>query len=1530
MRSIGRVAWITSGRMATMTNVRRLQAAAAFSAAVFAATCWEIGEAVSRHRPPSAFSRGVGTAAERNPIGIESTGIFASRPVITYTAPAGSFFAWQVKPELGATVARPRDLIVVIDTSASQAGSPMKQARELTAELAKQAGRGDRIAIWTVDTPEWTRDLTKGLRAATDACVTDALTQLENSDYAAGTTDLKNGLKRVMSAMPSGEDRRMAIVYLGDGDSVLNPMSDAERNRIAADLADRQVSVFTVPLGRKINAKTIHGLASATGGSVMRLAHNDKASEAAERMLKNIDAPVLFPTKTDYTNVVEAMPTRLPPLRGDMPTLVAGQFRGETVECRVEGTVNGKPVAMVLKDQLPPTDGNNYFLMNLVKQWSDADRSAPAVMRADRGLALSFEQTRLARDEFLTQAQWAMGVDKYDAAEHLFKTAGAIDPLDAEAAGGAKIAQQLRSGTTTKTQLAKDVRAMGGNVEVVKASSTELTQDTPVRPGSEPVSGAALLELEKRRRAVQEQQLTQMVDDAVRQARQVVKTDPDSAYDLLKRQLGSVRDNGDLSDGVRSTLANRLESALRTIQADGARVKLEQDAELRRRIALESRRGSDIVRVADEERIRERVRLFGSLMDRARYEEAYKESLELQRELQAKGRATPPQVHASYVMNTNAAAIRDYDELRRVKEERFLLTMFQVDKSHVPFPDEPPVAYPPAAYWKEITEMRKDRYASDGLGGYSRKANELRDQLARPVTLSRAFEGVPLKDVLADFGELYNITFLINPVPFKAEGGDDKIEDKPVRIPKMPGVSLSTLLSYALSNINATYLIRKDYVEITTRRAAGLEKTVRAYAVADLVIPIPNAVDPQSLQQNLQVLGSSLSANGQAIFGAAGGGLNLGNFGNLGGGGVQQFGGGFGGGGFGQGGGGGGQAFLGGGGGQFQGGAIGFGGGTGQNNLGFGGGALGFGGGQQGQFGNLGGQFGLQGGDTSNILIKLIEDTIAPREWNTTAARYLNPNGVSEDSDLPPLDIALLNSMGYYQPARALVVRGSARVHSRIGDFTAPSAPGAGAKNKVDRGDDVLVFGPGAKKTPVQPVAVAKPEPVKKDEPVVAAKEARDIKKVWNETMAQGHFKPRNVIGVASVLSVCAKFDEAAEVLKADLRHGVLAHPCVFDALAVALQESGASIEEIERAKLSKIDLDPTNPLNFLDVAQAVTDLGRHDRALEYCKRAAALEPNTPEAYHKTLVMIGTGEKATAEAVQWAAGNLLQRDWGTEGARYQDQAKKAIDDLAARLEKAGQKADAAQVRAIADQNRQRDLVIETKWAEQADIDMSVAEPAGTVCASRMPRTPAGGLWSGDNLNKNEESYVAAQAFNGSYEITVRRVWGKPLADKVSVRVIKNQGGNNEAVELHTLVLDNKGEAKLKINMANGRREQLDSVPVTATVKRLPVSRQTPDEINNLLRSMADPMLAISRPGMTGGSSAGGTMTETARATLGMEPGVELSHQTKVSPALSSGVDLLTKTTISGDRSTMKVSLSPAFDAKTVSPRVPLAAVPGGN
>src|SRR5205807_10415693 len=192
--------------------------------------------------------------------------------------------------------------------------------------------------------------------------------------------------------------------------------------------------------------------------------------------------------------------------------------------------------------------------------------------------------------------------------------------------------------------------------------------------------------------------------------------------------------------------------------AEGTAVRQRQQAELQRRLADEARRATETTSASEQEMIRERIRAFGALMGQARYEEAYKEPLVLQQEQISKGRPVPVSATAAYGIALNAANLREFDELRRIKEDRYLLTMLQVERSHVPFPDEPPVAFPPAATWRELTALRKDKYDAVGLEGpASRNALKIRDQLNNPVSLDRAVEGSPLKDVLEFLSDKYGL-----------------------------------------------------------------------------------------------------------------------------------------------------------------------------------------------------------------------------------------------------------------------------------------------------------------------------------------------------------------------------------------------------------------------------------------------------------------------------------------------------------------------------------------------------------------------------------------------------------------------------------------------------------------------------------------------------------------------------------------------------------------------------------------------------
>src|SRR5262249_32877284 len=96
--------------------------------------------------------------------------------------------------------------------------------------------------------------------------------------------------------------------------------------------------------------------------------------------------------------------------------------------------------------------------------------------------------------------------------------------------------------------------------------------------------------------------------------------------------------------------------------------------------------------------------------------------------------------------------------------------------------------------------------------------------------------------------------------------------------------------------------------------------------------------------------------------------------------------------------------------------------------------------------------------------------------------------------------------------------------------------------------------------------------------------------KIWQEELAKGGVKSGLVVAAADLLVESGKFDHAAEFLKAVLRQGIVVRPWVYEALAVALEASGGTKEEILRARLSAVALDPQDSQGFLNAARTMAE----------------------------------------------------------------------------------------------------------------------------------------------------------------------------------------------------------------------------------------------------------------------------------------------------------------------------------------------------
>jgi hypothetical protein len=98
---------------------------------------------------------------------------------------------------------------------------------------------------------------------------------------------------------------------------------------------------------------------------------------------------------------------------------------------------------------------------------------------------------------------------------------------------------------------------------------------------------------------------------------------------------------------------------------------------------------------------------------------------------------------------------------------------------------------------------------------------ELLTKLARPVSFEKGIDAnTQLKDALEFVSEQFDVQIIVNPTAFR-EVGVNEIESQPVRMPRILNVRLSALLRLVLGQVNATYVVLPEYVEIIPMPAAG-------------------------------------------------------------------------------------------------------------------------------------------------------------------------------------------------------------------------------------------------------------------------------------------------------------------------------------------------------------------------------------------------------------------------------------------------------------------------------------------------------------------------------------------------------------------------------------------------------------------------------------------------------------------------------------------------------------------------------------
>jgi tetratricopeptide (TPR) repeat protein len=379
------------------------------------------------------------------------------------------------------------------------------------------------------------------------------------------------------------------------------------------------------------------------------------------------------------------------------------------------------------------------------------------------------------------------------------------------------------------------------------------------------------------------------------------------------------------------------------------------------------------------------------------------------------------------------------------------------------------------------------------------------------------------------------------------------------------------------------------------------------------------------------------------------------------------------------------------------------------------------------------------------------------------------------------------------------------------------------------------------------------------------------------------------------------QLDQVVVLIEAALRNGQ-PQSWMYESLGIALELSGKSKQQIERAVMSAADFS-TSPDELMYIARYLSRLGLDQRALQLYQQVVKVEPLRSEAY---LLGLQAAQRCDDLAgIQWAIVAIVGQAWPKGQESIQDTANDLAKAILERLAKEGRQAERDVFLAKLQEASIRDCVVRVSWTGEADVDVSVEEPTGSICSFSEPRTTGGGAWLGDAYSSEgrslsggmSEVYVCPRGFAGTYRVRIHRVWGDVTAGKVTVDVYTHLHGDEVQHERHQLDLGDKDALAIFDLNAGRRTEPLEAGQLAAAFDRQrAVSRAV---LAQQLDSLSDESVIPSRADairFRRGFLAGG-------GAVGYQP---------IITTLSSGTQFVVTGVVSADRRYVRISPVPSF------------------
>ncbi|HZZ74019.1 MAG TPA: hypothetical protein VFE24_17330 [Pirellulales bacterium] len=1260
----------------------------------------------------------------------------------SFAKPEGDvYFALSLRPPVAEPPMGVHDVAILFDTSASQAGASRAKALDALSEMLGYFSNDDRVCLLAADLNAV--PMTDGFVPARGPAMQHAIEKLKQR-VPLGATDMAAVLNGAADRLAK-ESQLPAIVYIGNGSSNGNVPATGDFKLAVETLIRKQIPASSLAIGQNRDAQLLAVLANHTGGNILVDGDKVAAKDAGKFLANSACLPVVWPESVKLSKDVDYYPTAVPPLRFDRDTIVVG--KGDVANLRVDmqAIVAGKSAPLHWDVQVnKPTNSLAYLTQVVDASKRDGGFGLPTV--GTEGLS-ELQRVLANGTEALNKiGGQAIGTGNLDQAEQILRESLRRDPGNKDAVALMKELDKARKANKTSGVIKLMAFEQNGDVAPAAAPAAPAPAAPPVpeppatnpraaAPATNPPAAnppangagsllkdylrdnpdAGLLQDEEQRRAIATQLIQAQVRNELEKARVGMAANPAQVQEDLKLLLTRVRLSPDLNVDVRTQLNAQIETMIR----ETSRRKIEKDArdlDAQRTIAaLNGLQQIDDAVFRKQEREKQLMDRFNSLMDEGHATDDLTKFVEAQ-EVALEARNVDPTGTVSAQAVTFSYFVHDYIRQNQIRDASIRGYMDEMAAvERSHIPFRDDVPIVyPSAQAWRELTEARKQYQAVDVKERGPAEKKILDELDKPSAVE--FIDTPLKDVTDFIGQRHGINIQFDDKAMK-DGGIGT--DTPINV-NLKGISLRSILRLVLHPLGLTYVIKDEVLLITTQEAANTMLVTKVYPVADLVLPINNGAGANPFS-----LGGGLG--GQGGFG-----------GGLGGGQANPAGGGFGGGG------------------------GGFGGG------GFGGG--GFGGGGGGAF-NLPDLQRLNKAFGNNRGAFNVPD-LPKNEGGFRAFAVADDGGHDlKLSSKKPIEPAKPTARPASIPSNTAPSTAGNTAPSTAGN-PAPSTAGNPAPSTASNPAPSTAGNPAA-----NTAAHAAPAEPRGQAIVLPAKPGLDPLTAWNDYFGtHDKIHPADLRETVRQLLVHKKFAEIDGLIQAALRTGH-GQAWMYEALALSMQMTNPPQpkEEIERALMSAADF-ASSPSDLMYLAAYMNKLGFSARAFKLYREVATLDPTMPAAYMQALETAKSLNDP--EGIKWACTGILSRAWPS---KHEDIVKAATYSAGAMIEqlkKENRGGEAAEFQAALEKALSRDCYVKISWNGDADVDLLIEEPSGSVCSSRNPITAAGGTLLGESFVRTaktpvdgySESYVCPEGFDGTYKVLLRRVWGKVTAGTVTVDI----------------------------------------------------------------------------------------------------------------------------------------------------------------